>query len=105
MAQVNYFLLFIDLIWLCSVGASWSSSVPASLDANDWNSQIGIHVFAIIMSVVNMLLKVRFKTRPPSSSAPPKSRNVDFRFSIYILAAEAQNLLGKKTDAYQFAGK
>ena len=52
---INGGLLILDTIWLISIGEAWTVDIPGN---DSWNQLYGIHVFAIILSVISCLLKV-----------------------------------------------
>ncbi len=56
---MNGVLIFIDFIWLLSVGGVWGTWLRSN---KVWDSLHGIHVFAIVCSVIVLILKVIKKT-------------------------------------------
>ena len=50
--------MIMDFIWLFSVGGPWTAEAKSSYNSESWNAQIGIHVFAIIFSVIDCFIKV-----------------------------------------------
>lgn len=54
---LNGILILVDLIWLLSVGSIWTAT-----EKNNpvWGKLHGLHVFVIFISIVNLILKVKF---------------------------------------------
>lgn len=55
MMVLNGILILVDLIWLLSVGSIWTAT-----EKNNpvWGHLHALHVFVIIISVINLILKV-----------------------------------------------
>ncbi|EGR34151.1 hypothetical protein IMG5_022500 [Ichthyophthirius multifiliis] len=51
---MNAVLILVDIIWLLAVSSVWTTQTN-----NDaWNSLRGLHIFALIFSVVNVIIKI-----------------------------------------------
>jgi len=51
---MNAVLILVDIIWLVAVAGVWTSTSTNEA----WNSLHGLHIFALILSIINVLLKV-----------------------------------------------
>ena len=63
--MINAVTTVIDLIWLISIGGIWTTEIDKN---TAWNRRHGIHVFAIICSVFEMVLKVNKKKKEKKNS-------------------------------------
>lgn len=52
---MNGVLIFVDLIWLLAVGGIWTTWLKNN---KVWDDMHGLHVFALFMSVINLIVKV-----------------------------------------------
>ncbi|KAL4448718.1 hypothetical protein ABPG74_012807 [Tetrahymena malaccensis] len=50
---MNGVLVLVDIIWLIAVANVWTSTS----DNKAWNSLHGLHVFALLLSILNVILK------------------------------------------------